>query len=130
MKEDFATFTFDPARHYHRVLQQQGRVLLDADGNQAIQRHLPRALALAMALAGPVCAAGDYFCVPPPGVATPHEDPGDSPLSAGHFHVEGMLCEGTRDHTTLSNQPYSPTSDDSADLSSPASDNRQASSVL
>jgi len=41
MRGDFSRLPFDPARHYDAVLQQQGRVTLDADWNEqvAIQRH-------------------------------------------------------------------------------------------
>ena len=35
MRGDFSRQTFDPARHYNGVLQQQGRVQLDADWNEA-----------------------------------------------------------------------------------------------
>ncbi|MGH8158951.1 MAG: DUF6519 domain-containing protein [Rhodanobacter sp.] len=130
MKGDFARFTFDPARHYSRVLQQQGRVSLEADWNEqaAIQLHLLRALA--MDLAGPAWAAGDGFSMLPQGMATLPEKPGDWPLSAGHFYVDGMLCENNRDHTTLASQPYSPTPDDGADQGTPGADSRQAPFVV
>ncbi|WP_347260876.1 DUF6519 domain-containing protein [Rudaea sp.] len=47
MKGDFTRNTFDPSRHYSRVLMQQGRVQLDADWNEqaAIFTHYLRALA-------------------------------------------------------------------------------------
>ena len=130
MKGDFARFTFDPARHYNRVLQQQGRVSLDADWNEqgSIQLRLLRALA--MDLAGPAWAAGDGFNMRPKGAATLPGKPGDWQLSAGHFYVDGMLCENNRDHTTLSSQPYSPTPDDSADRGKSGSDSRRTPFVL
>lgn len=34
MQGDFSRFTFDPSKHYERVLVQQGRVQLDADWNE------------------------------------------------------------------------------------------------
>ena len=34
MKGDFSRITFDPKKHYSRVLMQQGRVQLDADWNE------------------------------------------------------------------------------------------------
>ena len=34
MKGDFTRDTFDPTRHFSRVLMQQGRVQLDADWNE------------------------------------------------------------------------------------------------
>ena len=34
MRGDFSRDTFDPVKHFSRVLQQQGRVQLDADWNE------------------------------------------------------------------------------------------------
>lgn len=47
MKGDFSRDTFNPTKHYSRVLMQQGRVLLDADWNEqtSILLHYLRALA-------------------------------------------------------------------------------------
>lgn len=47
MKGDFSRDTFDPRKQYSRVLQQQGRVQLDADWNEqgGILLHYMRALA-------------------------------------------------------------------------------------
>lgn len=41
MKADFSRMTFDEKKHYSSVLYQQGRVLTDADFNeaQAIHQH-------------------------------------------------------------------------------------------
>ncbi len=39
MKGDFSRFTFDSKKHYTRVLQQQGRVRLDADWNEMVEIH-------------------------------------------------------------------------------------------
>src|ERR1051326_6693879 len=43
MKGDFSRFSYDPQRHYTRVLMQQGRVQTDADWNEqadiVAQRH-------------------------------------------------------------------------------------------
>jgi hypothetical protein len=33
MKADITRETFDPANHFSRIFQQQGRVTLDADNN-------------------------------------------------------------------------------------------------
>ena len=47
MKGDFSRDTFDVTKHFSRVLQQQGRVQLDADWNEqtAILLHYLRTLA-------------------------------------------------------------------------------------
>jgi hypothetical protein len=50
MRADFSTTTFDPGRHFVRVLMQQGRVQLDADASQA--SVLSRQAELAFALLG------------------------------------------------------------------------------
>ena len=47
MQGDFSRNTFDPTKHFSRVLMQQGRVQLDADWNElnAIVFHYLRTLA-------------------------------------------------------------------------------------
>jgi hypothetical protein len=47
MKGDFTRMTFDPAKRYIRVFEQQGRVQVDSDWNEMndIHRHLLRRLA-------------------------------------------------------------------------------------
>ena len=47
MKADLTRHSFDPLKHFARVLMQQGRVQLDADWNEqaAILLHLMRRLA-------------------------------------------------------------------------------------
>jgi len=114
MKGDFARVTFDPARHYSQVLQQQGRVLLEADWNEqaGIQLHLLRALV--QDLLGPCWAAGSGF-----GLTTSSTDAKgtvkplpltDWQLAPGHFYVDGILCENDA-VSTLAAQPYAPTPD-------------------
>jgi len=114
MKGDFARVTFDPARHYSQVLQQQGRVLLEADWNEqaGIQLHLLRALV--QDLLGPCWAAGSGF-----GLTVSSTDAKgtvkplpltDWQLSPGHFYVDGILCENDA-VSTLAAQPYAPTPD-------------------
>src|SRR5262245_35366893 len=91
MKGDFSRQTFDPKKHYHRVLMQQGRVLLDADWNeqQAINRRRDE------------CEGADV--IGPSGA--PKTSPGFqiSPqgsnllIGKGHFYVDGILCENEND---------------------------------
>jgi len=47
MKGDFSRVSFDPRHHFSQVLQQQGRVTLDADSNEqgAILLHYLRTMA-------------------------------------------------------------------------------------
>ncbi len=58
MKGDFSRDTFDKAKHFSRVLMQQGRVQLDADFNEqtAILLHYLRTLAAD--LIGPFAGSG------------------------------------------------------------------------
>ncbi len=114
MKGDFARVTFDPARHFSQVLQQQGRVLLDADWNEQahIQLHLLRALA--SDLVGPCWAAGSGFAI----TSTMTNADGSSKslslpdwqLSPGHFYVDGILCVNEL-ACSLAAQPHAPTPD-------------------
>ncbi|MEO6927172.1 MAG: DUF6519 domain-containing protein [Rhodanobacter sp.] len=114
MKGDFARVTFDPARHYSQVFQQQGRVLLEADWNEQGQIQLRLLRALVKDLIGPCWAAGDSFRL-----ATSDTEAngqlkrrllGDWELAAGHFYVDGILCENEV-ACVLPDQPYRPTPD-------------------
>lgn len=114
MKGDFARFTFDPTLHYSQVLQQQGRVLLEADWNEQgrIQLHLLRTLI--HDLVGPCWAAGTGFTIT--GSTTNSDGTSKSlpltdwQLKSGHFYVDGILCVNEAD-CTLAKQPNAPTPD-------------------
>ncbi|CAM5631599.1 DUF6519 domain-containing protein [Rhodanobacter lindaniclasticus] len=115
MKGDFARFTFDPSLHYSQVLQQQGRVLLDADWNEQgrIQLHLLRTLI--RDLVGPCWAAGSGFAIT--STSPPNADGNsttlpltDWQLAPGHFYVDGILCVNEA-MCTLAQQPNAPTPD-------------------
>ncbi|OGB24088.1 MAG: hypothetical protein A3I66_11485 [Burkholderiales bacterium RIFCSPLOWO2_02_FULL_57_36] len=88
MKADITRDTFDPANHFSRVLDQQGRVTLDANGNEqtAILLHYLRALA--RDLIGPYGAPvdGGGFVLAP-------DDDGNLSIGAGNFYVDGILVE-------------------------------------
>lgn len=108
MKGDFSRETFDPQRHFSRVLMQQGRVQLDADWNEqvAIQLHLLRSLAAD--LIGPHGGPLGAFQVVP--AAAPMKN--DFVIGAGRYYVDGWLCQneghvGFRGAPpSLSPQPY------------------------
>jgi hypothetical protein len=53
MKGDFTRNTFDPRKHFTRVLMQQGRVQLDADWNEQAAILLYYLQSLAADLIGP-----------------------------------------------------------------------------
>jgi hypothetical protein len=91
MKGDFTRDSFNRLRHYSRVLQQQGRIELDADGNerQAILLHLVRSLAAD--LIGPHGAPGTGFQL--------KASKWDFVITKGHYYVDGWLCENDEDVT-------------------------------
>jgi hypothetical protein len=119
MKGDFTRDTFNPLKHFSRVLMQQGRVQLDADWNEqnAILLHYLRALAAD--LIGPFGGTEHAFemfnvitnkKVPKPGelllskaeidaltkAGVLKEDKvpdGDFLIGTGHYYVDGLLCE-------------------------------------
>ena len=90
MKGDFTRNTFDPTNHFSRVLMQQGRVQLDADGNEQAAILLHYLQALAADLIGP--HAGPYGAVGfEIGAGTSTEQ--GFTIGAGRYYVNGILCE-------------------------------------
>src|SRR5712692_1604042 len=89
MKGDFSRDTFDSVKHFSRVLQQQGRVQLDADWNEqaAILLHYLRTLAadLIGPFAGPDGSSGFE-------ITRGIENDGFN-IGAGRYYVDGILCE-------------------------------------
>jgi hypothetical protein len=109
MKGDFTRDTFNPLKHFTRVLMQQGRVQLDADFNEqaSILLHYLRALATDFIghASGPVSNCGFGIIVDPSSLTDANEknrltDLKITPLTAGDFlvdkgryYVDGILCE-------------------------------------
>ncbi len=89
MKADLTRRSFDPLKHFRRVLMQQGRVQLDADWNEqsAILLHMVRKLAAALLPQG----GGSGFAIAPLTTKTAVTD--DFAIGAGDFWVGGILCE-------------------------------------
>src|SRR6266705_2729974 len=87
MKGDFSRVSFDPAKHFSRVLMQQGRVTLEADHNEqtAIALHLLRTLTgdLFGAYGGPAGGRGFFLYLANSRLM----------IGAGHYYVDGILCE-------------------------------------
>lgn len=115
MKGDFSRDTFDPLKHFTRVLMQQGRVQLDADWNEqtALLWHYIRSLAsdLIGPHGGPAGLCGfriltnddlNSSC----GEETPETVgakklypltlPGNFMIGSGRYYVGGLLCENER----------------------------------
>lgn len=113
MKGDFSRIRFTPKKQYTAVLEQQGRVSLDADANEqcAIDGYLRRTEA--------VDVIGDY--------GAPANDAGFAITLAGNqiligkgrYYVKGLMCENPQDNLAYGSQPYliGPSPTDSALLS-------------
>jgi hypothetical protein len=116
MKGDFTRDTFDQAKHFSRVLSQQGRVTLDADFNEqsAIDLHYLRTLA--RDVIGPYAAPVNPFRVLEPTVPNAeggflvqeHTSADGFKISAGRYYVDGILVENDRDCTYITQPDYTP----------------------
>jgi hypothetical protein len=94
MKGDFSRLTFDPDKHYSGVLQQQGRVLLDADWNEERAIDDYRRAILGQDAIGP-CGAPNYA----PGFELTIGANGKLVIGKGHYYVDGILAENGADVT-------------------------------
>lgn len=99
MKGDFSRLRFSPHKNYTSVLQQQGRVALDADTNEqcAINDYLrtTETVDIVGPVGGPIHDEGFEITVP-----------GDAiKIGKGRYYVEGILCEN--EHPLFyADQPY------------------------
>ncbi|MBW3572512.1 MAG: DUF4815 domain-containing protein [Gemmatimonadetes bacterium] len=90
MHADITRDTFDPARHFSRVLMQQGRVPLDADLNEQSSILLHYLRTLAADLLGPYAGPRENLGFR---VAYTPQNGGTLELAAGRYYVHGLLCE-------------------------------------
>lgn len=106
MKGDFTRNTFDPAKHFSRVLMQQGRVTLDADPNEQTEILLRYLRMLAADLIGPHAAPalGGGFSL--------SSVDGHLVVSAGRYYVDGILVENEADCAYTSQPDYPLMEDD------------------
>jgi hypothetical protein len=88
MRGDFTRDTFDPTKHFSRVLKQQGRVTLDADDNEQTSILLHYLRTLTRDLLGPFAVPGGTG-----GFAIANDGDGGLTLSKGHCYVDGILVE-------------------------------------
>jgi hypothetical protein len=110
MKGDFTRLTFQPKNHYRRVLMQQGRVEIDADGNEqiAIDDHIGATTSTDV-----IGQAGYPDGTLPDGTPVGGFALGigangsDLTISAGRMYVDGLLVENDA-QTTLLTQPDMP----------------------
>ena len=94
MKADFTRETFNAAKHYYRVLMQQGRVQLDADWNEQAAITLHRLEMLARDLIGPFgtpASSPGFSILDQNADGTPFV--GNFAIGAGRLYVDGLLCE-------------------------------------
>lgn len=100
MKGDFSRIRFNLSKQYTAVLEQQGRVSLDADANEqsAIDAWLRRTESVDVIgeYGAPVNDAGFAITVAGNQIA----------IGAGRYYVEGLLCENTTDALPYQHQPY------------------------
>ncbi len=103
MKADFSRWTFDPTKHYHSVLQQQGRVSLDSDWNEqgAITGHRVEweALDVIGQAGAPAGDAGFQLSAASNG--------SNLSISAGRAYVDGILIQNEQ-ATLITQQPDLP----------------------
>src|SRR5688500_15945147 len=87
MKADLTRSTFNPKNHFERVVQQQGRVQLDADSNEQVDILLHRIGTESVDVIGrcgaPYHDAG--FALQPQGNTLT--------ISKGRYYVSGLMCE-------------------------------------
>jgi len=82
MKGDFSRDTFDPLKHFSRVLTQQGRVSLDADWNEQADITAHRTETEARDVIG-LCGAPKHNA----GFKILNGSRGDFTIGAGRFYV-------------------------------------------
>ncbi len=100
---DFTRDTFDPLRHFSRVLMQQGRVQLDADWNEQVSILVHYLRLLGTSLLGPHCAPRTIDGLPGPGFKISAND-STFDIAAGHYYVNGILCENDDEKLTYHSQ--------------------------
>jgi hypothetical protein len=105
MKADLSRVTFRPNRHYSRVLQQQGRPILDADWNEqvSILSHQMRLLAGDLT-GGATTRAGAPVNEAGFEVVEISGKKDDFRIAAGRYYVDGLCCE-CDEATTFLDQP-------------------------
>ncbi len=93
MKGDFSRITFDPAKHFLRVLMQQGRVQLDSDWNEQTAILLHYLQTLVKDIVGPYAGPqGDEY-----GFEIKNPNNGNFHIGKGRYYVDGILVENRDD---------------------------------
>ncbi|MGH2627489.1 MAG: DUF6519 domain-containing protein [Anaerolineales bacterium] len=105
MKGDFTRVSFDPLRHYSRVLLQQGRVTLDADPNEQADILLHYLRSLVQDLIGDHAGPQGHFELAADGK-------GGLTIGPGHYYVDGILCENEAPCSYAEQPDWRPGADD------------------
>ncbi|NTV27250.1 MAG: hypothetical protein HGA93_01010 [Methanothrix sp.] len=92
-KGDFSRDTFDPSKHFLRVLMQQGRVSLDADWNEQVDILLHYMQALAEDIIGPFAGPADNVGFEIKDISNAEYD---FKIGTGRYYVDGILCENEK----------------------------------
>src|SRR5689334_1814427 len=105
MKGDFSDVRRWPSRRYTSVRMQQGRVQLDGDWNEAVEiaDHRDRSEGTDVIGQAGTPKGNPGFVIAAGGTS-------DLTISAGHFYVDGILCE-LDSATTYATQPDLPKPD-------------------
>jgi hypothetical protein len=100
MKGDFSRIRFNPKKQYTAVLGQQGRLSVDADGNEqcAIDGYLrgTETVDVVGEYGGPIHDAGFAISVEQTEIL----------IGAGRYYVEGLMCENRQNNLPYDSQPY------------------------
>jgi hypothetical protein len=107
MKGDFTRDTFHVAKHFSRVLMQQGRVTLDADSNEQTAINLHYLRTLARDVIGPYAAPAGVNG----GFLLKVDSKNVFSVSEGRYFVDGILVENDFRNCTYKHQPDYPASD-------------------
>ena len=109
MKGDFARVTYDATRHIRRVMRQQGRVEVEADGNEQVAVLLHQLEAMMGDLVGPYAVPRPEISGGRDGFAVSGDGDFDLRIAAGHIWIDGVLCENDApDGVAFSEQPDLP----------------------
>jgi hypothetical protein len=109
MHADVERFSFDPHKHFVRVLEQQGRVTLAAESNEqtAIVLHFLQSLAADTIGPAGTPSDPDDNGKAGPGFAITLVDE-SVVIGKGHYWVDGILCENETADLSVSRQPDYP----------------------
>lgn len=133
MKGDFTRMTFDPKKHYHGVLMQQGRVQLDADWNEQLDIEAHRVETETRDVIGacgtPIDQPGFTLVVDAAVLPAAEQTrltkakllplgPGDFLIGPGRYYVDGLLIEN-EDYVRYTQQPDYPGDDPTKPPSQP-----------